>query len=49
MEIMGFKFTAIDVEGDDTWALWEYMNEGSAQALFEWEQGHWGAGSERPE
>ena len=48
MEIAGYYFTAIDVEGGDTWDLWEYLQQGEAQGLFAWEQGHWGAGPERP-
>lgn len=49
LEIISPVLHAIDVEGDETWALWNYMQEAEAAGLFKWEQGHWGAGSERPE
>jgi hypothetical protein len=49
MEIASYSLTAITVEGDDTWALWDYLQQGEAEGLFAWEQGHWGAGSERPQ
>jgi hypothetical protein len=49
LELLNHVLHAIDVEGDETWALWDYLQEGESEGLFEWEQGHWGEGSERPE
>lgn len=49
LEVISFSIIAIDVEGDQTWSLWDYLQEMEGLGILKWEQGHWAAGTERPD